>query len=600
MCYDKNVKMIIKDKIKSLRVSMVSKSIDACIIPSNDIHFSEYVADHWKCREWISGFTGSAGTIVVTKDKAGLWTDSRYFLQAETELVDTGIQLYKPQNRFAPEHVEWLANELEEGSTVLIDGNLCTLNQQKKYSTILSKSNIGLSTSYDLFDEIWKDRPAIPTFKIEEHDITFAGKSRVQKLDEVRERMNKQGVDYHLITTLDDIAWLFNIRGRDVDFNPVAICFALVSRDSAILFIDNVKVEDDHKQNLLQDNILIKGYDQIIGHLNSLPQDKKLLVNESTCAYTIYRSINAEIVTGKTITTALKGQKNKTELDHVEKMMAKDGAALAKSFYWLEQKIKSGEEVTESDFAAKIAQCRSLMKYYKGESFPAIVGYKGNGAIIHYRPEKGKDASINAEGVLLCDSGGQYLDGTSDITRTIALGTPSKEEKRNFTLVLKGMVSLTRATFPIGTTGAQLDVFARMHLWEHGLNYGHGTGHGVGFFLNVHEGPQGISGMNSSAARVPLKEGMITSNEPGYYKEGHYGIRIENLISVVKSDNPGFYEFKTLTLYPIDIKLIDETIFNKSEKAWLNKYHYQVFKKVSPYLEGDVLSWFELKCRPMN
>lgn len=592
--------MSTKEKVEFLRQSMAKKGIDAYIIPSNDIHFSEYVADHWKSREWISGFTGSAGTIVITADDAGLWTDSRYFLQAETELENTGIKLFKPQNRFAPEHIEWLAKELKKGNTVGIDGNLLTNNQQKKYSSILSEREIELSTSYDLLNEIWKDRPSIPLNEIEEHDISFAGKNRTEKLGEVRAQMKDQGVDHHLITTLDDIAWLFNIRGTDVDFNPVAVCFALVSRESAQLFIDASKVDTVLKQKLSNDHIDIRAYDDLIQYLNELPSEDKLLVNDGTCAYTIYRSINAQIVSGKTITTALKGQKNNTELDHVEKMMAKDGAALANAFYWLDQKMKNGEGVAESTFAQKIAECRSQMEGYKGESFPAIVGYKGNGAIIHYRPESGKDATMTSDGVLLCDSGGQYLDGTSDITRTIALGTPSKEEKRNFTLVLKGMVSLTRATFPIGTTGAQLDVFARMHLWEHGLNYGHGTGHGVGFYLNVHEGPQGISGMNSSAARVPLKEGMITSNEPGYYKEGRYGIRIENLISVIKSGNAGFFEFKTLTLYPIDIKMIDEAIFNKSEKAWLNKYHYEVFKKVSPYLEGDLLSWFELKCRPMN
>lgn len=579
---------------------MQKHGLDAYIIPSNDTHQSEYVADHWKSREWISGFTGSAGLVVVTSEKAGLWTDSRYFLQGEQELNGTGIDLYKPKDRFAPEHIEWCAKELHQGSVVGIDGDLCTIGQYERYNKILEKSNIELNTKHDLFDKIWADRAAVPQNLIFEHDVKFAGKSRLEKLEDVRSEMKSQEVDHHLITTLDDIAWLFNIRGNDVEFNPVAVCFAIISQSSATIFMDEQKVPDDLKSKFLKDNIYISPYSAIIGALNELPETDTLLVDRSSCSVNMYKAINCQIKNGSTISTHKKAIKNAIEIEHTKHVMAKDGAAIARTFYWLEQQLKSDTKVTEADVSDKLAENRSQMEYYAGESFPAIVGYKGNGAIIHYRPMHETCATLKPEGILLVDSGGQYHDGTTDITRTIALGTPSKEEKRNFTLVLKGNIALSRATFPKGTTGAQLDMLARMYLWEHGLDYGHGTGHGVGFFLNVHEGPQGFAGLNSSRGTTAHEAGMITSNEPGYYKVDGYGIRVENLLVTVPSEHEDFLEFDTVTLYPIDIKLIDESIFSKSEKAWLNKYHYEVLNKVGPFLEGDVKSWFELKCRPMN
>ena len=592
--------MTTNDKIISLRKSMKSNGLDAYIIPSNDIHQSEYVADHWKCREWISGFTGSAGTIVITDTSADLWTDSRYFLQADAELADTEISLCKPQNRFAPEHIEKLTNQLPEGSVVGIDGDVCMIGQFERYQKILQKSKIELNTSHDLFDEVWTDRPTAPSDPIFVHDIVYAGKSCADKLTDIRSEMKDKGVDHHLVTTLDDIAWIFNIRGTDVEFNPVAVAFAMISTTNCTLFIDHSKVSKEIETSLQEAGVNLKSYDDITATLTSIPSDDVILVDRSSCAVNLYNAIQCKIKSGDTISTAMKGRKNEVELGHISNAMAKDGAALANTFYWMEQAVKNGETISEADVADKLAHYRSKMEGYQGESFPAIVGYRGNGAIIHYRPMHETCADLRPESIILIDSGGQYLDGTTDITRTIALGTPSKEEKRNFTLVLKGMIGLSKMTFPKGTAGAQLDTIARMHLWESGLNYGHGTGHGVGFFLNVHEGPQGISGLSSARGRTPLEVGMITSNEPGYYKEGAYGIRVENLIATVPSDHEGFLEFDTLTLYPMDIKMIDEAIFSKSEKAWLNNYHYKVLKAVSPYLDGDIKSWFELKCRPMN
>lgn len=592
--------MSINKRLSDLRDSMNNKGLDAYIIPSNDVHQSEYVAKHWNGREWISGFTGSAGLIVVTADHAGLWTDSRYFLQGEMELSDTEIELHKPKDRFAPEHITWINNNLGQGAVVGMDGDLCTIGQFEKYTEILRQTDKNLNTDHDLFDDIWQDRPEIPMNEIFEHVIKYAGKSRVKKIEEIRTEMKSQGVDHHLVTTLDDIAWIFNIRGSDVDFNPVAVSFAIISIDSCTLFIDDKKVPLELKSKLETEGITILPYGSINNALNQLNKSDNILIDRSVTSVNLYHAINCSIIEGKTISTLLKGIKNDVEVQHTREVMAKDGAAIAKTFYWLEQQLKKGEKATEADVADKLAEHRSQMKDYIGESFPAIVGYKGNGAIIHYRAAHDTCKTLKEDGILLIDSGGQYLNGTTDITRTIALGAPSREEKRNFTLVLKGNIALSKITFPKGTTGLQLDPLARMFLWNQGLNYGHGTGHGVGFFLNVHEGPQGFTGLNSERGKEPFQAGMITSNEPGYYKENEYGIRVENLMVTVPSDHDGFLEFETVTLYPMDLKMIDEAIFAKKEKAWLNKYHHHVLKMVEPYLEGDIKSWFKLKCRPMN
>ena len=593
--------MTINNRLESLRSTMQKRGLNAYIIPSNDIHQSEYVSDHWGSRQWISGFTGSAGLIVVTEKEAGLWTDSRYFLQGEMELADTEIKLHKPKNRFAPEHIEWLAENLPEGSVVGIDGDVCMIGQYENYSTILEKEGISFNTEHDLFDEVWTDRPAMPMGEIFEHDIKFAGKNRADKIADIRKEMSAQEVDHHLVTALDDIAWIFNIRGSDVEFNPLATAFAVISMEETTLFIEETKVPSELLEALSKDEIHIKPYDSIKDHLQSLSKDESILVDLSNCSVNLYKAIAATIVEGETISTLMKAIKNETELAHTRITMAKDGAAIANTFYWIEQQLKEGKEITEADVSDKLIENRSKMTNYVGESFPAIVGYKGNGAIIHYRPMHGSCATLKADGILLVDSGGQYLDGTTDITRTIALALPSKEEKRNFTLVLKGNISLSRVTFPKGIAGAQLDTLARMHLWEQGLDYGHGTGHGVGFFLNVHEGPQGITGLNSERGLTPLEIGMITSNEPGYYKEGKYGIRVENLVATVEAAHQGFLEFETLSLYPIDIKLIDEAIFTKTEKAWLNSYHHRTLREVEPFIEDDaVKAWFKLRCRPMN
>ncbi len=592
--------MSINERLSDLRKAMQIKGLDAYIVPSNDIHQSEYVAEHWNCREWVSGFTGSAGLIVVTARHAGLWTDSRYFLQGEMELAGTAIKLHKPKDRFAPEHITWLNENFPKGAVIGMDGDLCTISQFKKYSELLKCTDKEFDISHDLFDKVWQDRPDIPLGEVYEHDIKFAGKSRVEKIEEIRKEMKNQGVDHHLVTTLDDIAWIFNIRGRDVEFNPVAVAFAIISLESTTLFVDHKKVLPELKTKLNSDGITIKSYGSIRETLAEIIDSQSILIDKSATSVNLYNAINCSIIEGATISTLMKGIKNEVEIQHTREVMAKDGAAIARTFYWLEQQLKHDKKATEAELADKLAENRSQMDDYVGESFPAIVGYKSNGAIIHYRATHDTCKTLKAEGILLVDSGGQYLNGTTDITRTIALGAPSKEEKRNFTLVLKGNLALSTVTFPKGTTGIQLDPLARMFLWNQGLNYGHGTGHGVGFFLNVHEGPQGFTGLSSVRGKEPFQTGMITSNEPGYYKEEEYGIRVENLMVTIDSEYEGFLEFETVTLYPMDLKMIDEAIFSKKEKAWLNKYHYHVLKMVGPYLKGDIKSWFEQKCRPMN
>jgi len=592
--------MTVNQKIASLRAAMLSENIDALIIPSNDPHQSEYVADHWKGREWISGFTGSAGTVVVAADHAGLWTDSRYYLQGEQQLQGTDIELHRAGSAADPTHVDWLVEHMPSGSRVAIDGQLCSAASYRRLEKRLSEHGITLVIHLDLLGQVWTDRPDLPSDSIYEHDVKYAGESRASKLARIRVAMQQPSATHHLVTTLDDIAWILNVRGSDVEFNPVAVAYLLISQADAKLYIDSDKVPADLTVALQHDDVVLRPYDSILADLNEMLEEQAVLVDANDCNVRLHKAINAKTVSSNTVSRAMKAVKNSTEIQHSKNAMVKDGVALAHTFYWLDQLHKAGDTCTEAEFADKLAHHRSLQDGYVGESFPAIIGYRGNGAIIHYRPEHGTSAVIEPQGVLLADSGGQYLDGTTDITRTISLGSPTAEEKRNFTLVLKGHIELAKAQFPHGTTGGQLDTLARMHLWSNGLNFGHGTGHGVGFFLNVHEGPQGFATPPSPRAATKHAAGMLSSNEPGYYKEGAYGIRIENLMYTVESNVAGFYKFDTITLYPIDLKLIDEHLMSKSEKAWLNKYHHEVLSLVGPHLDGDIKTWFELRCRGMN
>ncbi len=592
--------MTINQRIASLRKVLLEEKADAIIISGSDPHQSEYIADAWQDRKWISGFTGSAGIVVITKDHAGLWTDVRYWIQAEQEFSDSEMTLHKQKSQFQPEHLIWLKEKLHKGCTVAVDGKDFSIAQLRSIKSTLG-SDINVSYRKDLMSKVWTDRPSLPVNNIFQHDLSLTGLSRNDKIGNIRSQMREAGADSYLLTALDEIAYALNLRGSDVECNPVFISYFIIEDDKSLLFVDADKLEKSLLSELESQNIIIRPYEQIIAYVNQIDENVRIMVDPSQCNALVFESINGEIIESKSIVKHLKAQKNKIEIGHIKNCMIKDGAALANAFYWMENQLDSGLTFTEFEFAQKLNEFRSRQENYVGESFSAIVGYESNGAIMHYRPLESTSKTIRKEGILLCDSGGQYLDGTTDITRTFALGTPKKEQKKNFTAVLKGMIALSSAIFPQGTNGGQLDILARQFLWNKGLNFGHGTGHGVGFFLNVHEPPQGFAPGNSERSRTIQKEGMLTSNEPGYYEDGSYGIRIENLILTKKhSTYEGYLCFEDVTLYPIDISLIDEDDMTSKEKAWLNNYHHKVFKLISPLLDEEVRSWFKWKCRPMN
>ncbi len=592
----------INNKIADLRFNMKEQNIDAYIVPSSDPHQSEYTANHWRFREWISGFSGSAGVFFLTQQHAGVSTDSRYFLQAEEELADSEVVLHKQKIAHSPQVISWLIDHLDSGSRIGIDPQLFSINQVKSYEKKLESKGLKLVFTNDLTDLVWKDRPDLPKNEAFELTLNFAGESRTDKLNRIRESMKSMGANYHLVTTLDDIAWLFNLRGDDVDCNPVAIAYAIISLEEAILFIDPDKITAELQATFKNEKINILSYKSISGYLEALQEKDHILLNPSkTNAYLHSAITNAQIIAGPTISTALKAKKNTVEVENIKKAMLKDGVALTKLYRWLEETIQE-RPVPETEVATQLAQFRKEQGDYHGESFSAIVGYKGNGAIVHYRAKEETCASIEADGILLLDSGGQYYCGTTDITRTVALSTPTPIQRRDYTLVLKGHIALAKLKFPYGTRGNQMELLARQALWGYGLNYGHGTGHGVGFFLNVHEGPQALgSGATAKAATI-FEPGMFTSNEPGFYKTGEYGIRIENLILCVedqKTEYGQFLKFETLTLFPIDTQLIDFPLLTKEEVDWLNNYHAKVNEKLAPLLSEEEQKWMTQKCKPI-
>lgn len=589
---------LIDQRINAVRTEMLKNGLAAYIIPSSDAHQSEYVNAHWKSREWISGFTGSAGLVIITKNHAGLWTDSRYFLQAEEELVNSQMVLHKQGIPHAPEHNAWLRDNLPTGSIIGLDGVLFSVGQVELIKRVVATNNITVDTNQDLIKPTWNDRPELPKNPIFEHKVKYAGKNRKAKLTAIRKEMKEQGVNYHLVTTLDDIAWTFNIRCDDIDHNPLAIAYAVIGLEKTWLFINPIKVPEPLVKKFTKENIIVHSYNYIGKFLVSLPKDQKILINPATLSVCISNLLtSSQIKKGKTISTQLKAIKNTTEIAHLRTAMAKDGVALLRLYRWLEKELDN-RTVSEFELGQQLAAFRKAQGLYHGESFPAIVGYQGNGAIVHYRPMPETCAAIQKEGMLLLDSGGQYEDGTTDITRTFALGKPTQEQQQNFTLVLKGHIAIASLVFPKGTSGVHLDAFARQPLWQYRLNYGHGTGHGVGFFLNVHEGPQGFSA-NITRGNVPFQVGMVTSNEPGFYKNGEYGIRIENLILCVEdetNDFGTFLKFEDLTVFPIDKQLINKELLTKQEISWLDNYHQKVYQALSPLLKKDEVKWLKAQC----
>lgn len=593
--------MTVNDKIAALRQQMHIHNIAAYIVPSSDPHLSEYFADRYKSRHWLSGFMGSAGVVVVTADHAGVWTDSRYYTQCAQQIAGTTFEMHKQVVQGAPEHCDWVADNLPSGGVVGCDSQLFSVAQIRSMKTQFEKKGLILVTNADLIAPIWKDRPDLPNAPVFEHEAHFTGKTRTEKLTDIRQKLKALKANYHLVTTFDDIGWTLNLRGSDVECNPVFIAYMVIGLDSCSLFVDREKIPETLKNTLNTEGVFLHRYDSIDAYLAKLKADDTIVVDEANANYALFSKIKkAKVIEEPTFSILMKAVKNPTEQDYIRQVMVKDGVALTKSFMWLERTLDK-QTVTEYEVASMIAQFRSDQRHYYGESFDAIIGYKDNGAIMHYKPEAHNSATIEKNGMLLLDSGGQYADGTTDITRTISLdGKPTATQKRDFTLVLKGHIGLAMLKFPEGTKGIQMDILARQHLWQHGLNFGHGTGHGVGFFMNVHEPPQGfVTGWNARG-KTEQMVGMLTSNEPGFYKVGEYGIRIENLVLVVEAEETDFGKFRafeTVTLFPMDKALIDKSLLSKEETKWLNKYHKRVYKALKPHLDKVEKAWLKEKCK---
>ena len=590
----------INERLAALRAQLRNNNLDAWIEPTGDPHQSEYVADHWKAREWLSGFSGSAGTLIVTQSHAGLWTDSRYFLQAETQLRGSEVVLQKQLIPHAPEHINWLCDSLKAGSVVGCDGSLFSVAQIRQLAKAFHTARLELNTQCDPIGAIWTDRPTLPVNPVYEHELRYTGKSRAEKLSAIRELMSKRKVGFHLVTTLDDIAWTLNIRGADVAYNPVCIAYLVIGMQTAHLFINHDKVPDGLRDDLRNDGVLLHAYEAIGDFLKHAAAEQPVLVDLTTTNLRLYNALpEGRAVQGDTIPRNLKALKNETEVANLKETMRRDGVALLRLVRWLEATLAE-RSVSEVEVAEHLAGLRAKQEGYVGESFGAIVGYNANGAIVHYHAEPETCAQIRPEGILLLDSGGQYLGGTTDITRTFALSAPTAEQKRHYTLVLKGHIALADAHFPAGTCGVQLDTLARQFLWQDDLNFGHGTGHGVGFFLNVHEPPQGFAASPTGArSTTPFQPGMLTSNEPGFYRTGEYGIRIENLVLCVEASENGFgkfYKFESVSLFPIDTTLIEPSLLTPQEKNWLDVYHREVEAALTPLLEAEEVVWLKERC----
>ena len=585
------MKQSIKERIHALRMTFRPNNIKAFIIPSTDPHLSEYVAPYWMSREWISGFTGSAGTAVILMDKAGLWTDSRYFLQAEKELEGSGITLYKEMLPETPSITKFLCQNLKPGESVSIDGKMFSVQQVEQMKEDLAPYQLQVNLFGDPLKNIWKDRPSMPDAPAFIYDVKYAGKSCGEKVAAIRTELKKKGIFALFLSSLDEIAWTLNLRGSDVHCNPVIVSYLLVTQDEVVYFISPEKITQEVNEYLQEQQVSLRKYDEAESFLNSFAGEN-ILIDPKKTNYAIYSAINpaCKVVRGESPVTLLKAIRNEQEIAGIHHAMQRDGVALVKFLKWLEASVLSGKE-TELSVDRKLHEFRAAQPLYMGESFDTIAGYKEHGAIVHYSATEESDVTLQSKGFLLLDSGAQYLDGTTDITRTIALGELTEEEKTDYTLILKGHIALGMAKFPAGTRGAQLDVLARMPIWSHGMNFLHGTGHGVGHFLSVHEGPQSIR-MNENP--IVLQPGMVTSNEPGVYKAGSHGIRTENLTLVCK-DKEGmfgeYFKFETITLCPICKKGIIKEMLTAEEVKWFNDYHQTVYKKLSPSLNEEEKKW---------
>ena len=582
--------------LEALRDLMRSKHIDAVIIPGTDPHQSEYPSEHWKFRDYVSGFTGSNGTAVVTLDDAGLWTDSRYFLQAAEQLEGSGFTLRKENIPGEPTVLEWLGEVLDEDAVVGVDGRLFSLIEANRIEMFCAQNGFMFAPDFRAAEAIWTDRPARPMNPAFVHDEALAGEDVDSKISRVVDALDAADADGLLITALDEIAWLLNLRGSDVDYTPVVIAFAYVSADERVLFIDSEKVTSEVKDHLKKYGVKIKDYDDIEKFLGKISSTATVMVDPNRVSDALGQAMICNKTYMASPVIALKGVKNECQIAGFRQAMLYDGAAMVRMMMWLEQNVANG--ITEMDVDRRLQQERAAYASNRGDSFHMIAGYKDHGAIVHYEATDESAYTLAPDGLLLIDTGGQYLEGTTDITRTISLGNPTEAEKHDYTLILKGHLALARAVFPKGTMGVQLDVLARGPLWNEGMTYLHGTGHGVGHFLGCHEGPQSI---RMEANPTPLELGMVTSNEPGIYKTGEYGIRTENLLLCVpacSNEEWGeFYKFESLTLFPYDTTLMDMDMLSREEVKQINDYHAMVCERLRPLLSADEAQWLEQKCK---
>ena len=592
------MKTNIPERIAALREAMKQHKIDAYIIPTSDPHMSEYPADCWKYREWISGFTGSAGTVIITADKAGLWTDSRYFLQASTQLEGTGIELFKMMLPETPTIPAFLTHELKEGQTVGLNGETYSLADARSLEKALAEKEIKLNTNASLIDPIWKERPAIPEAPMFEMPVELSGKSTEDKLIDINKMLHKAGADCTILSALDEVAWTFNIRGTDVAYNPVVISYAFVSEKESVLFVNPKKIPAEIAEHLKKEGVTLADYGMLATFLSRLPERTRVFIDSKRTNVAIYNALpkSSILIEGISPANHLKSIKNEAEIKGFRNAVLKDGIAMTKFYFWLEKMLKAGEKVTELSAAAKLTALRSDQPQYVMDSFASISSYGPHGAVVHYSPTPETDTELKTDSLYLLDSGAQYLDGTTDITRTIALcDEPSEQMKKDFTRALKGTIGIAKCKFPAGIRGCLIDAFARKALWDAGINYLHGTCHGIGHCLNVHEGPQSI---RMEENPVILEPGMVMSDEPAMYRPGEYGIRTENMILIREDSETEFGKFlgfETLTLCYIDTKLVIPSMLSVREHAWLNKYHQMVYDLVSPHLNEEEKAWLKEK-----
>lgn len=587
----------IHDRLAAMRTQMSAHAIDACIIPTSDTHQGEYVAEHFKFRQYLSGFTGSAGTLVVGKDKAGLWTDSRYYLQAEQELEGSGIDLYKTTLPTTPTIPQWIS--LQKYAAVGFDGEVFATSEALKMIQSFETLHIKHIDNFKVYSELWPDRPELPAAPIYVFPLNYAGQSVEEKLSNVRAELHKHGANTLPLSGLDDIAWLFNLRGSDVNYNPVGLAFALVDPERNILYADQGKIDKSTMAYLRQNNIQLRAYTSLYSDLEKLPESSVVFTDQARINYSIYQHIPSHCarVEGTTPTTALKSVKNSTEIAGFRLAMQKEGLALLKFWRWFETALEQGQEIYETDLLRKMNEFRLEQENCIGDSFHSIISYNEHGAIVHYSPSESTKAKILPDGYLLVDTGGQYLEGTTDITRTFSLyrkDTP-EEFKQDYARILKGNIALSNCVFPTHTRGSQLDIMARQFLWNDLLQYGHGTCHGVGHFLNVHEGPQSIRMEENPEI---IKAGMVMSNEPGIYRAGKYGLRVENMMLVIEkgeSEFGQFLGFDTLTLCPLELKAINKAYYTQAEIDWINAYHRNIYTQLSAFLSEDEKAWLASK-----